>query len=138
MTTIAYRDGIMASDSGMYGYGTLDASMQKIFYLFDGRVFAGCGDAALVLQVRDWLNGGEKPDPKDRDAGGIIADPAGNVWLLDKNLVEMPVTGPFFADGSGNALAMGAMAAGADAVKAIEIAKIYDSHTAGAVQWLKV
>lgn len=134
MTTIAYRDGILAFDSAM----TLDhlrlgahtkAWRYKDFFI------CGAGSYSEIQAFKDWFMSGmngESPYPTDEgvfviitpDRKVLMCDPSG--WFV--------ADGPYHAWGSGMAIALGAMAAGASAIKAVEAACEIDVYSHGPVR----
>lgn len=139
MTTIAYRDGVLAADSMCSTNGTYLASVDKIHRLDDGRIVGLCGQSGVCRMVVNWLNGGEKPVlAADDNLNAIIVNPDGGLALLDKHLVLIPCRAPFLADGSGREIALGAMAAGATAEHAVEIACRFDNGSFLPVQSLTI
>lgn len=141
MTSIAYRDGVLAADSGVQSRGTRIGSVQKVFKAKDGSLLAYAGDANLAADVAEWVDGGLRHDsvPDTADRGTILwVQPDGSVHIIDGGGKPYPVEAPFYAEGSGEDLALGAMAAGASAVQAIEIAIHFDSGSSGPVQFVEL
>lgn len=133
MTTIAYRDGVMAADTASWdSNGVYFGRLRKLTRLDDGRVLGGCGSASMVLRVVNWLNGGgDKPVPDDEKPAdrfqAIIAAPSGLVVYVDPSLTEIEChPGEFTAIGSGREVALGAMAVGASAADAVRAATEFD------------
>jgi hypothetical protein len=127
MTVIAYRDGILASDSMM----TDDCgvtSVQKIWRLPNGSLFGGAGSAGYVAVVRDWLMTGgslkHKPDCSKFEgafAGCIIIGKDGSCSALDPYLSSIAVNAPHYAVGSGAPHANTLMAIGYSAEDAVRV-----------------
>lgn len=133
MTTIVYRDRLMASDSRAYSGGNhLFGSKRKIRLLKDGRL-AGVSSSVVGLpdRVLTWLDAGADPDDKpefeDKHFEVLVAEPNGRVYYANASLnFTGPIEAPFFAIGSGKDVAIGALLMGASAEKAVEIACIGD------------
>jgi ATP-dependent protease HslVU (ClpYQ) peptidase subunit len=104
MTTIAYKNGELWADSLVVHGATKCGTCQKIFSL--AREFE-----VIVL------------DHKRK-----------RVYTYSHSTQEELFDADFIAIGSGANLAMGAMAAGASAKKAIKIATQYDIYTGGELQ----
>lgn len=138
MTTIAYRDGVLAADS----QATCDyhGRVRKIHRLPSGMLVGGCGDAAECHSVVEWLMGGQEGKaPKAPDAYLIIVDKDGGVFFSSGSPFQpFPSELDFAAIGSGSAVAMGAMEAGASALEAVKIAAKHDGYTSGPFHTLKV
>lgn len=124
MTTIAYRDGIMAGDTALTDRGTYCGEHQKVFAR-DGALMGVCGCLGEVAKLRDWfMDGAEGAPPAfdDNDSEALLVSGDGVVEWIGHPSKRMVVTGEMHAIGSGFKIALGAMAAGATASRAIEIA----------------
>lgn len=134
MTTIAYRDGVMAADSRAYSGSKVPIGEKvKIRRLDDGTLIGAststCGAGTWVL---DWYEGGciakagdaeLLPDKFDL----LVVHPDGRVFIAsDHAVLSGPLTTPYIAIGSGNEYALGALAHGATAVQAVEAACTLD------------
>lgn len=132
MTTVVYRNGVLASDSGVYDRGVRCGAAQKAARSPNGWVggVTGClGDCSTFL---DWLKSGmegEAPAFKDEDSEAILVSPSGAIEWLGHGGKRFPIEAEYYALGSGFAVAMGAMEAGADAVLAIHVACKLDVYT---------
>jgi len=133
MTTIAYRDGVMACDSSCWVDGVLQHRVQKIHRVGGGLVgFAG--SIAYGLAIVEWLKDGADDDryPKEKDGTVIIVDSRGRISALEsESKTVCRIRDRFVAIGSGSAIALGAMAAGATAYEAVKIAGRFDAYTRG-------
>jgi len=138
MTTIAWDGKILAADRlGQIGDWKFDDG-PKIHRLSGGRHFAAAGQCAIGERVRQWADTGrDKPVLKEGDAfSGILVTSDGDAYLLEYALLPMRIQ-PLFAIGRGAQFALGAMAAGADAVQAIEIANRLCVHSGFGVNWVR-
>ena len=137
MTTVAYRDGVMAADTGvMDSSGCRYAHVKKIHRCPNGSLVAGAGDMPSVHAIFAWYDRDcpvdELPNiPADdaRDVSILIVKPDDTVFYTEKDLQELPIEGEFFAIGSGREGALCAMAAGATAEHAVRIASRFDIYT---------
>lgn len=145
MTCIAYRLGILAADSG----GTVDEVVQHTQKLLRKRVgreehIVALAGVSLGMQFYEWY-GSDRPAPHYLEVG----EPEENHWqslvltphgLFYYNGVTVPerVHAPFYAIGSGAAIAIGAMAAGASARKAVEAAVGRDPYTRAPVVAMRI
>lgn len=107
-----------------------------------GRLLAAaCGSRAESLQFRDWLRGGlNGPCPfedKDDAGDGFVVMPNGRLIMFGRK-GHHPIDMPFYTTGSGWEIALGAMAAGASAEHAVEIASRYDINTGGEITVLRL
>lgn len=136
MTTIAYRDGVIAADTSMTVNGTVVPGRVKIARAPDGRLIGGAGKAAFTESFRAWAIT-EEGDPPKMEPGsvGFVIDTDGSVRLWDSDEGNGPFTvrPPYIAVGSGQDYAMGAMFAGADAETAVRAAIAHDKSTNGDV-----
>jgi hypothetical protein len=139
MTVIAYRDGVMAADSLVgNNEGLIVGDIAKLARREDGSL-AGCaGHAGDVAGFRDWFLAGSKGSwqaiDKDHGFAAIIVSPQGQVTLVDQNGRGYRVEAPFYARGVGAELACGAMAMGARADQAVEVACRYSVYCGGNVE----
>jgi len=150
MTTIVYRDGVMAADtmgswSGDVGYGIPKLAKTERFLLG----FAGC--LAFSHPMHDWIAGkGDLPlhefykEPPTFDAGDsgvtvLVAPVDGStLWYFCDDGNGAPLFGKDFDSiGSGARFAIGAMYAGACAESAVRAAIALDESTGGDVVSLR-
>jgi hypothetical protein len=131
MTVIAYRDGVMASDShACWANGTKLLDDTKVARR-RGHLFGLAGNDIPDLGMAvDWWLDGDGPYANWSVAGHefalLVVDPRGRVELVDQARRFTTIVAPFFAIGSGALCALGAMHAGADARQAV----------AAAIQWV--
>lgn len=145
MTTIAYRDGVIAADSR----GTDDNyhpgiyRCEKLFRAGDD-IIATAGDDTTGMIFVDWYTArtkGAKLKPPSRLIDGeadfccLVLKKDGLYWC-DKWCRLNKIFDEFYAIGSGAAYAMGAMAHGASAAEAVKTAMRWDPHTGGEVTQL--
>lgn len=141
MTTIAFDGKTLAADSRTLGSSMIRSEETgKLFALPDGGWFAGCGGQEDVLLALRWMIAGmveaQKPALDDHFAGLILR--GNRLYRVEKRLVEWECKAAHVAAGSGFELALGAMAAGADAIQAVKIAARFDPSTNARVQYVTV
>ena len=143
MTTIAYRNRILAADTSMISsYNIMPRAMTKI--TADHGCLAGAaGSASYAAAFLRWFRTGEAGDPPKavRDDNshdmGMIVRPDGSVTVYDSGgWYEFRTE--YFAMGSGRDQAFGAMFAGANAEGAVRAAIAHDPGTAGDVDVLRL
>lgn len=136
MTTIAYRNGILAADTQMATSGSVNGSVIKIARREDGALVGAAGYATYAYAFMQWFLSGEQGDPPKADHSdnnldrGVIFGSDGyfRVYEVEGMFVA---TAPYYAFGGGMDFALGAMHAGAGAKQAIEAAIAHDPNTGG-------
>lgn len=142
MSIIVWDGKTLAADKQTTNVNLKRPATTKIFRNGD-ILFAGVGQHQCVRALMEWVEWGMPPAsfPKDyMDSSGSTA-----LWIINRNgTIGRVEDGPFvikqeqpyFADGSGRDFAYGAMAMGADAVKAVEIACQHDIYCGGGIDTL--
>ena len=140
MTVIAIKDGVLACDSGVFSLdGAYRGSVAKALIMDDGYVIgmAGpCGAFAALLAAAGGAGfaGYELPE----DTSVLMLTPDGEVRQMDgPHMGWAVIDAPFHAIGSGAHIAIGAMAAGASAERAVEIACEWAEGCRGPVRIFK-
>jgi|TARA_R100001530_G_C4196269_1_gene123520 ATP-dependent protease HslVU (ClpYQ) peptidase subunit len=147
MTTIAYRDGIIASDSQeTYGDGRI-GYCKKLYRLKDV-ILATSGDSYTGLIFVDWYERGARledaPDlshvQSDEDFECLVIEDLDNIYTINRFFQKYPIEMPdgFCAIGWGSPYAIASMEMGADARKAVQVASKYDCYTGGKIKVMKV
>lgn len=138
MTTIAYKDGVVAVDSLAVQGGSVAGHVYKIIRMGDVR-YIGVGDwaeinwAARSMHLHNLESFRDLESARLSDETIILTCGGGLVYVHSRNGdYEHPVAQPG-AWGTGADIALGAMAAGATAEKAVECAVLYDLNTDGPV-----
>lgn len=137
MTTIAYRDGVLAADTQVNGCnGCPVGYVAKIGATENGFWWAFTGEAQQQERAVEWVQTREGDPPKTETGCLILISPAGvvrewwgNGWLQ--------CSADHFAWGAGERMARAAMLAGADPQRAVEIASILDTDTGGEITVLR-
>ena len=140
MTTIAYRDGVLAADSQVTCGSWRDGTMTKICKR--GDVFAaGCGNAGAVRSFLDWFRSGmigappQMPTDGDDETscyifrGRRLLAWEGNRWMTSQ--------ADYYAFGTGGRFARGAMEMGATPETAVGVACKIDIYSGGAIEVLR-
>jgi hypothetical protein len=138
MTTIAYRNGVLAADTAL-SYGCMLGGATKIVRCAEGVLAGAAGTGGYNTAFLQWAahtpRDTEPPKAKrleDIMDRGVLFFPDGLVQIFEEDgLYECRP--PYYAFGSGKAEALGAMFAGADAETAVRAAIEHDPHTGGAV-----
>lgn len=139
MTTVVYRDGIMAADtSTVAGDWLLPEKVTKIIKLVDGRLVGFSGNFNMLAGFLEWLccpaeHLRPRPDFKD-EASAIVVSACGKRVLKFQQAGHHQCNGPFVVLGSGLPSALGALHAGVDAREAVRIAALVDPWTGGEIE----
>jgi hypothetical protein len=132
MTVVAYRDGVLASDSLVNDNNTRCGETNKIGRTKDGWLWGFVGTAHYKDGFSTWAEerAGDPPKIPVESGPGMLISPEGEVseWWGDGWFV---VEAPFAAWGSGSDLAVGAMAMGATAQQAVQVAIDFNVHCGG-------
>lgn len=128
MSIIVFRDGQLAADRQTEIYGA-KCRLYKLWFDRDktDSLYGACGYEAHFKSFQEWIGKGariaERPSiPGDSGFACIEVDRSGAAWVWDDDLQRMKFDGPYFAIGHGAPFAMGAMAEGANARRAVEVA----------------
>lgn len=135
MTTIAFKDGVLAGEEACNREGVRVGYRRKVRRIAGGRV-AMTGYLPEALAIVGWLaSGREGPFPQGASEAGAV------IWVPDEGPPKLIEAGyesdlpaaPFHAWGTGAPFALGAMAAGATAAEAVRIGKRFDTRSDGRV-----
>lgn len=139
MTTIAYANGILASDSRLTEKSVvLTDRCKKIWRLKDGSLFGSSGDNEAGLMLLDALKRNIKPAiPNDREMWGVRITTSGHIYVFEGHVWDRWPE-KIVALGSGKKAALAALRCGADAVTAVKIGIAMDVYSGGRVQTLKL
>lgn len=151
MTTIAYRDGILAGDSGLYSGTTLMALVEKVFKFGNGILYGGAGDGDDNALRKLLGTKGIKATKVELaathvTASALIVLPNKHVYYLsiekgDNGEFEAEIVkleGEYFSVGAGADFALGAMAQGASAIAAVTSAAKHNIYTELPVNTVKL
>lgn len=144
MTTIAYRNGVIASDSGMI---ILDAKVgitQKIARHPEHGLAGGAGNASWVTKFLKWHEDGQRGDPPEAQVDdeaidrGIVVTPDAPMAIKVFEPGGMHVvTTEYYALGTGREVALGVMWKGGTARDAVKAALELDRNTFGPMRALE-
>ena len=143
MTTLVYRDGILAADSLItYGHTQMPGVAQKIHKLPNGDLYGFVGSLESGEIMRRWLVDEERqsrpigPMKTDNFEALIASQEDGLLFFEDREWVKIRV--PYVAMGSGKEHAYGALQVGASARQAVLAAMKLDAGTGGKLKTLEV
>lgn len=133
MTTIATDGRSMAGDGPCTGNGLVHGfDTQKVFKLEDGRIVGMCGTAYGMPVFVEWLNGGGEKPKLFEGFEALVLSPDGTCRTYNEECQSCSQQLPAIT-GSGGAVALGAMLAGASPERAVEIAAMRDQSTGGII-----
>lgn len=136
MTTIAFRDGIVAADSRTSsGGGWINPSPETKLFREGDAVIALCGDWADCAALRQWIANPDGPQPNGDCTVIVFRLDEVRVYSSGGSFVE---TSAFRAWGSGTPAALGALHAGCSAEESVRIACLVDPYSAGPIMTMKV
>lgn len=152
MSTIAYRNGLMAADT-QSTRGTEASYGARKLYRTERFLVGFCGRYCLTFPFLAWVRDADQrtdvqpedlhtilPDLKDTLKGSedeieaLIADKMGRIWTVWSNGFANPIHRTFAATGSGADWANGAMAVGGTSYQAVEAACAFDIHSGGKIE----
>lgn len=144
MTTIAYKDGVLAGDRRVT-YEGITRTTTKVHRVNKDLVgFTGHGWQAEELL--EWYRMGAEPDKfpgsnRNRDEWTqmlVIRRRDGEIEILSYERSPFPVRllDPFVAAGSGRDFAMTAMHLGKTAAEAVEVASLFDAFSGNGIDTL--
>lgn len=143
MTVICWDGKTLASDRQITMDGDLKGLTWKIAKAKDGTICGAAGDAGLCVKAVLWVLGGmrevDKPPPGDKDnnADLLVVKPNGTALVnMDDAFTMDRLPRKQWAIGSGAQLAMGAMAMGATAERAVRVAASLSIYCGGGVDTL--
>lgn len=137
MTTIVYRDGIVAADSQLSTGGDWSSPWPaKKLERHGDDILGLCGDWAAVRVLKAWVLGGFEGDqPTVGNCTLVQITPDQLICYSQGAMILEP--GEFLSWGSGAPVAMAAMLAGASAKEAVRIACQLDPWSSGPVTWMR-
>jgi len=138
MTTIAYKDGVIAYDSQITCGSTITYDDYQKCHEVKGVKFVMCGKTCDYIALQDAYFGGSVA--RDLDASAIVAD-GDFLWCVGASVEDgfwkSPIMlGATYAIGSGADHAITAMDMGANAYQSVQMAAKRDTGTGGTIRTL--
>lgn len=129
MTTIAYRDGVLAADKKASHSGT--AYRTTKLWRTKTHAMAVAGDLSVGIRFVEWFKNGQKGKcPLNSSTQMLVMDlESGKCWHWESPGIAMLIEDRFAALGSGSDLAIGAMSYGASAIEAVICASEWDNES---------
>lgn len=144
MTVIAYRDGIMASDSTSWAGNASHPWATKMARAEDGTLYGVCGRASFGNNFLTWVKDGCVGDWPDlgKEPNGestlivLFATVDRKISLLTAYGFETFENAPYMAIGAEAAVALGALYAGVAAPHALLAACQHGDRCRGPIRWM--
>lgn len=144
MTTIVYRDGVMAGDGTETSIAEDESPMiltrncRKVFKLPDGQLFGASRGSEDITRLHQALIKG-LPAPKLEDVNALRVDLKGHIWLYEGNIWQrVGAREGYYAVGCGALFAFPLLKAGLGAIEACKIAKECDPYSGGKLTYVKL
>jgi ATP-dependent protease HslVU (ClpYQ) peptidase subunit len=145
MTTLVYRDGILAADTQItYGATLMPGKCRKVHKLPNGSLYGHTGSLEIgELMKRRLIKCCEEAEPVDlhdiktENYEGVLVGPTGQIMFYE-NYTWIGLDVPYVAMGSGKEHAYGALQMGASARQAVKAAMALDPGSGGKIQWLEI
>lgn len=141
MTTIAFRDGVMAADS-QATVGNCITRTTKLYVKKAGRkpcLLGFCGDVTNARTFIDWYGSGKAlPDvlrtaPGEDEGFEVLVWDGQKLWVVCNDGRPVEVEDPYYAIGSGAPFALAAMDCGKSAKEAVRIACKRDIYSSAPI-----
>ena len=146
VTTIAYKNGVMATDSRAYAGENISLGEKAKITAIEtptGCAIIGLSTTlpGLTERLWAWFADGEieedMPELKGAQFTALVVRTSGVFFYNSNPYPSGPIEAPCYAVGSGAAYALGAMHMGATAVQAIQIAKELDVWSGGKTRMIE-
>jgi hypothetical protein len=141
MTTIVYKNGVLAADS-LVCYGDKRYGLATKIFETSENIFGGAGCLMHNTFFQKFINGEDidkelfKSISESGFDGIVINKKTKEVTIYDQFLTPENVNAEFYCLGSGADIARGALSMGATPREAIECASKYDLYTNNDIQEL--
>lgn len=149
MSTIAYRDGVIAGDSIMTWCDQLSDGIEKVGRT-ENYLFGYAGRYNFMRPIYEWVahldkqgvhpedfykHQDEMPDLPDGGSAGnaIIVNRDGEIFMVSFDGFAGRIFRDYDAVGSGSDYAIGALLHGASAEEAVSLASVVDAHSGGRI-----
>jgi hypothetical protein len=129
MTTICYKDGILAADTLIIAGESMSGTGIKILRI-NGDRYGVSGNFADVARLRAWNCNTPISEANISAKSNVLwVDKKGLLLEIERDTILPPIEAPYHAYGSGADYALGAMAMGASAAEAVIVAAKFDPFT---------
>jgi hypothetical protein len=129
LTTVVTDGKVMVADAQLTD-GGMPAKFHGKIAKINGHLVGGAGNVEDVLLFQQWFENPKGRIPNlSKGFEGLVVSPEGELYTYGRRLIPIKMEEDFYAIGSGFAVAMGAMEAGAGVERACEIACKRDNHS---------
>lgn len=142
MTCVVWDGKTLAADKRAVNNG-LAFTVTKIRKI-NGDFVAAAGDFSPIMAIFRWYENGADPDKlpecqKDKDRYGflMVIKPDGTITKYEQDGLPYVIEEKYHAIGCGRDYALGALAMGADARKAVDIACRFDTNCGNGIDTLE-
>lgn len=141
MSTIAYRDGIIAADTLCIRSSVRTGYCTKIARRPDGTLGGAVGSLSFASAFLRWISEDTGDAPaREKDDGyydaGLIVHPDGVIEVFEYKGYAT-IRAPYYAMGSGAEFAFASMSRGDSAAIAVATAIHFDIHSGGEIEILQ-
>jgi len=141
MTVVAFRDGVMASDSAVTTGDEFFCTTQKLFRAKDGSIAGFTGNLSQMGTFKRWFEE-SYPEVEVPKMGGtwetLIVHPDLSMWWTNGKGLLVEIKGQSMTIGSGGMWAKGALEAGATPAQAVQVAIDYNTACRGPIQIMQL
>lgn len=141
MTTIAYKNGVMAADRLCTKGGLVTGTVRKV-WKSQGLLYGVAGSISAVQQIMKWSKGDRNRLPTithNVPFCCMVVAQRGQVFEFSNDDRDGCIlTCDQYAIGSGADLALGAMLAGSGARRAVRLACDLDVHSGGGIDVIRL
>jgi hypothetical protein len=138
LTTIVWKDGLLATDSRV-NQDTIPLKGSYKLIHTDTHAYALSGNLVEALTFVDWVED-SPPDAVKPPVDGFsilkMNKVTGRAWCIEGGY-DLPIEDKFFCLGSGGEVARGALEVGATVQQAMRAAIRWDTASGGPIQYVK-
>jgi len=138
MTTIAFKEGILAGDK-MSVNGNLKYARVTKVHKINGCLCAIAGPYDIGMEMLHWFQEGAEPDDfpgiqmETNESTLLVITPERRITLYERSPIPLIFEQEVVAIGSGRDFALAAMELGCSAEEAVRVAMKLDAYTGGDV-----
>jgi ATP-dependent HslUV protease subunit HslV len=139
VTTVAYRDGVLAGDGRitLEGGSIQTENQRKVHRLRDGRLFGYAGDTDDAERLRISLLQNDKP-PSLQNIQALLVQTDGSIDYYQGNVWQRLEGDDYYAIGTGGPSALVAMDCGKSAREAVVCAIRRDNNSGGKIKTVRL